>query len=162
ASGRLDNFETSFSDFVQALRAGDKAKVAALRPGDKPEQAQEITNRFLAAFAGSQTIKVVGRIYLGDSQLFVWEWPRPGGPLRRGFTVETTPQGPMRVEIVYSGRPLETLIVDLMQQEAAHPREYAAVEPNAHYQYAFPLAGPGKSGAHPVTLYFNGDPLDGD
>src|SRR5262245_56603557 len=79
ASGRLDNFETSFSDFVQALRAGDKAKVAALPPGDQPEQAQEITNRFLAAFAGSQTIKVVGRIYLGDSQLFVWEWPRPGG-----------------------------------------------------------------------------------
>ena len=160
ASGRLDAFETAFRDFMLALRAGDAAKVAALRPGDSSAQVLEITTRYQGAFAGPQTIKVVGRVRVGDAQLFVWEWPGPKGPMRRGFTVEAAANGSTRVEIVYSGRPLETLIVDVLQQEAVHPREYAPVEPRVRYRYAFPLSAPGKANVHPVLMLFNGQILD--
>jgi len=80
--------------------------------------------------------------------------------MRRGFTVEAAANGSTRVEIVYSGRPLETLIVDVLQQEAAHPHEYAPVEPRARYRYAFPVSGLGTIRAHPVVLLFNGESLD--
>jgi hypothetical protein len=160
AKRRLDNFEMTFLSFMQALRSGDVAKVMVLRPGEKSEQVQEIVNRYHEAFAGPQMVTVVGRVGVGTSQLFVWEWPAQKGRMRRGFIVDVLPNGAMRVEIAYSGRPLETLIVDILQQEVAHPIDYAVVEPRARYHYTFPLMDLGTPGAHAVVLHFNGEPLN--
>ena len=156
----LDKFESSFLSFVLALRSGDVAKIAALRPGDKPEQVQEIVDRYHEAFAGPQSITVMARVWVGTSQLFVWEWSSTKGSIRRGFIVDVLPSGSTRVELAYSGRPLETLIVDIMQQQAMHPVEYAAMEPRARYKYTFPLINLGTPDAHPVNLLFNGEPLN--
>lgn len=160
ASGNLDSFETAFTDFMQALRAGDAAKVASLQPGAKPEEVREIVGRFREAFAVQQNVKVIGRVRVGEEQVFIWEWPGLKGPVRRGFAVNIPARGSPRVSMVYSALPLETLIVDVMQQEAVRPREYAPVEPRTRYSYAFPPTGLGRPGAHPVVLHFDGAPLD--
>jgi hypothetical protein len=152
--GNLDASEIAFRDFVLALRAGDAARVAALLPGGKPEEGREMVSRFGAAFSGSQVVKVVARVRVGEGQLFVWEWPAPKGPVRRGFLVSAPAQGTPTVSMVSSALPLHTLIVDTLQQEALHPRDYAPVEPRTRYHYAFPLAG------HPVVLHFDGQPLN--
>ena len=156
----LDNYETPFLSFMQALKSGDLAKLGALRPGEKPEQTQEIMNRFHEAFAGAPSITVVARAWVGTSQLFVWEWSAAKGSIRRGFIVDMLPNGSTRVDLAYSGRPLETLIVDIMQQQLAHPVDYAPVEQGARHKYTLPLVKLDTPGAHAVTLLFNGEPLN--
>src|SRR5262245_61802644 len=131
----LDNYETPFLSFMLALRSGDLAKLSALRPGEKPGQTQEIMNRFQGAFAGAPLITVVARVWVGTSQLFVWELSSAKGSMRRGFIVDMLPNGSTRVDLAYSGRPLETLIVDIMQQQSLHPLDYAPVEQLARYKF---------------------------
>jgi hypothetical protein len=160
ASGSRDRFESTLRDFVLALRAGDSAKVLTLRPGDKPEQASQVVAIYQQAFPGQQNFKVVGRARVGDDQLFVCERPEPDGPVLFGFTVVSIEQRPARVEIDYSGRSLETLIIDALQQEARSPREYASVASQTGYRYSLSLSTSGRPGAQPVMLYFNGVPLD--
>jgi hypothetical protein len=160
AAGQLDGSETAFRDFMTALRAGDVAKTAALRPGDAPDVVQKLVDNFHQGFAQPQVPRVVARIGVGDGQLFVWQWASPRGPVRRGFTVVRATPGVPRVEVVTSERPLETLIVDAMQQELLHPDQYAPGELRGRYKYTFPLAGAGKPGAHPVVLGFDGQAMD--
>lgn len=159
AGSKLDTFEAAFKEFMLALRAADATRLAALRPGDKPEQLREILDRFGGAF-GTDNLGVTARVRVGEDQLFVWEWPGPKGPVRRGFTVEARAGGGPRVEFVTSGRPLETLIVDTLQQEALHPQAYAPVEARTRYHYVFPLQGRGQAVSHPVVLHFDGQPCD--
>ena len=156
AAGALDGSETAFRDFMTALRAGDVAKTAALRPGDAPDVVQKLVDNFHQGFARPEVPRVVARIGVGDGQLFVWQWASPRGPIRRGFTVVQARPGVPRVEVVTSDRPLETLIVDVMQQELLHPDQYAPGELRGRFKFTFPLAGVGKPGAHPVVLGFDG------
>ena len=160
AAGPLDGAETAFRDFMTALRAGDVAQTAALRPGDAPEVVRKLVDNFHQGFARPEVPRVVARVGVGDGQLFVWQWASPRGPVRRGFTVVQAKPGVPRVEVVTSERPLETLIVDLMQQEGLHPDAYAPGELSGRYRYTFPLAGAGKPGAHPVVLGFDGQAMD--
>lgn len=163
SNGTLDSFETAFRDFVLALRAGDPAKLAVLRPGDKPQELRELISRFQGPFDASNSIKVVCRVRSGAEQIFVWEWSSPSRPVRRGFSVEASPRG-IRVDVVYSARPLETLIVDALQWEALHPQ--AAVRPRGRYNFTFPapavsvVSGQTASDAHRVALQFDGEPLN--
>jgi hypothetical protein len=159
SAGSLDEAEAAFRDFFAALRAGSAAKAAPLRPGDTAEQVRKLVDDFHQGFVQPLMPKVVARIAVGEGQLFIWEWPSPRGPLRRGFTVLPRPQGAARVEVVTSSRPLEALIVDVLQQELLQPQAFATLAPRGRYRYVFPLAGPGKPGAHPVAFYFDGEPL---
>jgi hypothetical protein len=162
AKGRLDRFETLLRDFVLALRTGDLTKVTAMEHADNPEQARWVIDAYRRTFAAQQILKVVGRVPVGEDQLFICERVGPNGPVRFGFTVSAPIQGLTRVEVVAAGQPLESLIVDVLQQEVLHPKEYAPVEPHAKYRYAFPLGGAGTPGAHPVVLHLNGTPLDAE
>src|SRR6266446_917782 len=158
AAGVLDPQETVFRDFFAALRAGDVARVAAFRAGEPATEARRIVEGFRPGFGQPVPPHVVARIGVGDGQMFVWEWPRPGDPARIGFTV--LPGATPRVEMVTSGRPLETLLLDVLQQEAAHPQAYQPVEPRGRVKYTFPLGAAGKPGAHPVVLVFDGQASD--
>ncbi len=157
ATRPLDAAETAFRDFMTALRAGDAARLALLRPGDRPADVQRVIDDSRPGFLQPIGPRVIARIPVGDAQEFVWEWPRPGDPAPIAFTVLATPTGP-RVEVVTSARPLETLILYVLQQEARQPQAYAPADPG-RYRYAVPLGTP-KKGAHPVVLHFDGQPLD--
>ncbi len=159
AAGRLDAREALFRDFVQALRSGDTAKVAALRRGEDPRQTQALVTGYQKLFSGPQRLAVVARVALGQSQMFVWEWPGPEGRrLFQAFTFEPAGGGE-RVEIVSSERPLETLVVDALKQAALDPERYAPVSAQRGRHYAFPLAA-GGPGAHPVLLRYDGEAVD--
>ena len=154
-----DAAERAFVDFMSALRRGDAAALATLRPGDAPDSASRIVKDFAPGFALPVMPRVVARVGVGEAQEFVWEWPRAGDPARLAFTV-TEREGAPRVEVVTSARPLETLILDVFQQEALHPGAYAAVGSRRRYAHTFPLGASGTRGAHPVALVFDGQPLD--
>jgi hypothetical protein len=159
AAGVLDAPETAFRDFLTALRAGDAARLAAFRPGEPPTEVRRIVDNFRPGFAQPVPPQVVARIGVGDGQMFVWEWPRPGDPARMGLTVLGAAGAP-RVEIVTSARALETLLLDVLQQEALHPQAYRPVELRGRVKHTFPLGAAGKPGAHAVVLAFDGQPLD--
>ena len=160
AAKQLDTDQKTFRDFVFALRTGDLAKVAALRPGDKPEQIRTIMALFPRAYAEPQSLKVIGRVPLGDRQLFVCEWAAPTGPVQFGFELQRPPKGSPRIEVTFSDRPLESLIVEALQQNATHPQPYVSMEPERRYSYTFPLAGTPTASSHPVIMHFNGQSLD--
>ena len=163
AAQHLDPAESAFRDFMTALRAGDVAKVATLRRGDTPETVKKLVDGFHPGFAREQVPRVVARIAVGADQLFVWQWETPRGPMRRGFTVVEAVPGAARVEVVTSARPLETLVVDVMQQELVQPEQYApggAGTAAGRHRYTFPLRGTGRPGAHPVVLFFDGQAVD--
>lgn len=160
AARRLDAFETVFRDFVRALLAGDVASAAALRPGEAPAQARALVAGYHQLFAGPPRLGVVARVAAGDHQIFVWDWPTPDGKrVYQAFAVESASGGGMRVEIVTSDRPLDTLIVDALQQYALDAAAYAPVAPERRHHLAFPLAR-GGPGAHPVVLHFDGEATD--
>lgn len=159
AAGRLDAQEALFRDFIQALRAGDTAKIAPLRRGEDPKQTQALVTGYQKLFSGPQRLTVVARAALGSAQMFVWEWPGPEGRrLFQAFTFQPSGGG-TRVEIVSSERPLETLVVDALKQSALEPALYAPASAQRGRHYAFPLAA-GGPGAHPVVLHFDGEALD--
>lgn len=160
SADRVDRYEVAFRDFITALRHGDTKKVSTLRPGDRSDQAQDIMGHFRGAFAPSLKTRLVGRVFAGDDQVFVWEVPREGGAMRRAFSVHAPANEPARVDIVYSGNPLQTLIVDVFQKQLEGPSKCVAVEPKGRYRYDFPLNGPGKTGKYPVSLIFDGAPVN--
>lgn len=158
AARHLDPFEATFRRFVQALVAGDVAAVAALRPGEAAAQTRALVQGYRGFFEGGERIGVVARVAVGDYQVFVWDWPTPGGRVLQAFAIEGPADKP-RVEIVTSNRPVDTLIVDALQGAQRQPDVYAPVAPERRYHFVLPVAG-GRPGAHPVVLHFDGAPVD--
>ena len=101
----------------------------------------------------------MARVYVRDAQVFVWEWPSPRGPMRRAFSVTTSARGETRVELVTSSRPLETLVVDVFQQQLLRPDAYATRTPHTLFHLTLGAAA-GLAGAHPVVLHFDGHPAE--
>ncbi len=162
AGRSLDASESAFREFTRGLLAGDAARVAAFRPGEAEAQTKALVTGYHQFFTKTPArMGVVARVAAGDHQLFVWDWPAPEGRrVYQAFAVEPIPGGGgQRVDIVTSDRPLDTLIVDALQQHQIDPTAYAPVTPQQGLRYVFPVAA-GRPGAHPVVLHFDGAEAD--
>ncbi len=152
----LDGSEKAFRDFMAALRAGDAVALAALRPAESRAQAQALVKAFREGFGQLDDVVVVGRVRVPDGLMYVWEWKSPmKGLVRRAFTVTGGDARPTHVELVFSGRPLETLLLDVLQHEAIEPARYAATDARPRYRHGF-----APSSSAPALL-FDGAPLAG-
>jgi hypothetical protein len=156
----LDAVETAFETFTRSLQAGDVSKVAAMRPGEDRARTASLVDTVRRAFGGLENVSVVSQVLSGRRNVFVWEWSREQ-PLRRGFAFEEMPDQGYRVDLVTSNLPVETVILDLLQEQVMNPRAYSAATPATRYACALPLATRADAG-HPVTLLFDGEVVDVD
>ncbi len=153
----LDASDKAFRDFMAALRSGDVAGVAAWRPAQSRDQAAGLVQAFREGFGRLEGVTIVGRVRVPDGAMYVWQWKSPmKGLVRRAFTVTGSSSRPLHVEVVFSGRPLETLLLDVLQHEATDPARYGATDARPRYRRAF-----GSSAAAGPALLFDGAPLSG-
>jgi hypothetical protein len=173
AAGELDAREAKFAEFVRALRRKDTTKVTALlRQEMKMEETsakirpvertpKQIVEMYTIAFGGLRDITVLAQVLAGSKSLFIWEAAAGEGKFRRAFSV--APIGSkLFVSEVTMGNPVELLIVNnLFNAMMKNPDAYRPVaDLKTSYEYAFPLEGRWNPGPNPVTIQFEGQPLD--
>jgi hypothetical protein len=82
--------------------------------------------------------------------------------MRLGFIVNADEKGKLLITDISSVQDPIANLIQLIMNEALHDRTGYTPSENAKtkYRYAFPLAGKGNPGKHPVYLQFSGEPLN--
>lgn len=120
--------------------------------------AAQVIDVWHRAFSGFNGARVVAKVPMGDSTLFLWTARRPAGqpgtgPWLRALTVFPRGNG-LKVDLVRSDRPVERLVLKTVEAQRTQPARFGAVNaPQGNY--ALPLK-PG------VRLEFTGTALDYD
>ncbi|MEM9557542.1 MAG: hypothetical protein AAGC60_25000 [Acidobacteriota bacterium] len=151
---QLDPVEQSYLRLLEALRAGDATKAGASLVGGAVDGVSQRVELLRSAFGGMDAVRSIARLDLGAHQLFVWDWSSPRGPQRRGFAFDVASR---RGDLVSSTRPLETLLVDILQNQVESPDAFDSVDSSeTRFAYRLPLEGA------EVVWHFDGEALDFD
>jgi hypothetical protein len=167
-----DKAEAMFATGVQAIRKEDVTKFASV--WTSPDQMKvhsdlmvKMSDESPAAWLklarsnfDFEHLTVVAEVLVGMDSMFIFDSATKAGIQRYALYVGPDQKDQPRLSAVSSASPVETMVLDSFVSARSAPDDYKPLpNVNLRYQYPIPLAKLA-SGAHPVFLEFDGQPVD--
>jgi len=173
AAGPLDKEQTMFVTAVEAIRKSDAAKFSSV--WTSPNQMKGLGTTIITIADDSpgnwisqarsifdfDNLKVIAQLQLGLSTMFIWDSMTKEGARRNAFYVGFDKNNQLRLSVVSSSAPVESMILSAFWAAQTEPDAYKPLPNiNLRYEYPIPLDGEAGSSTHPVFLEFDGSPMD--
>ncbi len=173
AAGNLDARESACAASLRDIREKNYAafkRIWEVLPKSAPGTSLGVvigdSKTWLDAYRASfdfSHVTMIAQALVGSHSVCVWEANAKSGAVRRAFIVRGGGQGPATVSAVTSATVIEEMILNSMEAARRNPAAYKPVSGlRLRYQYEIPSEGKGNFGEHPVSLQFDGMPLDFD
>jgi hypothetical protein len=173
AAGPTNGAQAMFVTAVQAIRKRDAAQFASV--WTSPDQMKRLDHNTTVTLVDNTPaswidaarsnfdfdhLNVVAEVLVGSETMFVWESSTKSGIQRDAFYVGSDRMNRSRLSIVSSNDPVLALIKMSFDAAGTANGQASPADVALPYRYRIPLAGNGDPGPHPVTLEFDGTPMD--